>query len=271
MAADGAHLLTRRLAAVALLAAPVLAGCGGGGGGGSASPETVTSAAAKSSRAGSLQADFKISSSAAKGSGSGTFNTGGDSSGRSTLNLEVNRRVNAVDTIVTGNVLYLRSRVFAQAGIAGAKDWLSVDLGQLAQQGGVASSLANVSPTPTSALAYLRGVKDVKKVGTETVSGVDTTHYRVTSDLQRAAARSSGSSKQSIESAMQLTGRKTLPMDAWVDGQGYLRKVAWAQQASAGAGAKISMVLHDFGAPVKIEPPSGKVIDLTQRLSGGSG
>jgi len=261
--------LRRRLAVAALVVAPVLAGCGGGGE--SASPETVTSAAAKSERAGSLQADFTISSSAAKGSGTGTFNTGADDSGRSTLNLEVNRRLNAVDTIVTGNVLYLRSRVFAQAGIAGPKDWLSVDLGGLAQQGGVASSLANVSPTPTSALAYLRGVKDVKKVGTETVAGAETTHYRVTSDLQRAAARSKGSAKQSIESAMRLTGRKTLPMDAWVDDQGYLRKVTWAQQASAGTGAKISMVLHDFGAPVKIEPPSGKVIDLTQRLSGGSG
>jgi hypothetical protein len=30
-------------------------------------------------------------------------------------------------------------------------------------------------------------------------------------------------------------------------------------------------VLHDFHAPVKIEPPSGHVIDLLQRLSGGSG
>jgi hypothetical protein len=260
----------RGLAAVALVVAPMVAGCGGGGGGGGASPETVRSAAAKSEHAGSLRADFTISSSAAKGRGSGTFNTGGDGSGRSTLNLEVNRRVNAVDTIMTGNVLYLRSRVFAQAGIAGAKDWLALDLGKLAQQGTSAgSSLANISPTPTSALAYLRGAKDVKKVGTETVSGVETTHYRVTSDLQRAAARSSGSSKQSIKSAMQLTGRKRLPMDAWVDDQGYLRKVTWAQQASAGPGAKISMVLHDFGAPVKIEAPSGHVIDLLQRLSGG--
>ena len=249
-----------------LLMAPLVAGCGGGGD--SASPETVTSAADKSQRAGSLQADFTISSPVAKGTGSGTFNTGGDSSGRSTLNLEVNRRVNAVDTIVTGNVLYLRSRVFAQAGIAGAKDWLSVNLGRLAQQGGVASSLANVSPTPTSALAFLRGAKNVKKVGTEKVGGVETTHYRLTSDLERAAARSGASGKQSIQSAIRLSGRRTLPMDAWVDDQGYLRKVAWAQQASVGSGAKISMVLHDFGAPVKIEPPSGNVVDLTKRLGG---
>lgn len=261
--------MIRRLAAVALVAAPLLAGCGGGGNS-SASPETVSSAAAKSAQAGSVKADFTISGGGANGEGSGTFNTGGDRSGQSTLNLTVNRRVNAVDTITTGKVLYLRSRVFAQAGISGAKDWLKVDLAQLAQQGGGGlSNLANVTPSPTTALAYLRGAKDAKKVGTESVAGADTTHYKVTADLQRAAARSSGSDKESIKQVMQLTGRKTLPMDAWVDGDGYLRKVTWAQQASAGAGAKISMVLHDFHAPVKIEPPSGHVIDLLQRLSGG--
>ena len=133
------------------------------------------------------------------------------------------------------------------------------------------SNLAAASPSPTTALVYLRGAKDAKKVGTDSVAGVDTTHYRVTTDLQRAAARSSGSDKASVQEAMQLTGRKTLPMDAWVDGDGYLRKVAWAERTSAGDGAKVSMVLHDFGAPVKIEPPSGHVIDLLQRLTGGSG
>jgi hypothetical protein len=243
--------LTRRSAAAVLAVAPMLAGCGGGGSS-SASPETVTSAAAKTARAGSVKADFTISGAGAKGEGSGTFNTGGDRSGRSTVNLEVNRRVNAVETIIAGKVLYLRSRVFAQAGISGPKDWLKVDLAQLSQQGGGLSNLA-------------------KKVGTESVAGVDATHYRVTADLQRAAARSSGSDKASAQEAMQLTGRKTLPMDAWVDGDGYLRKVAWAEHTSAGTGAKVSMVLHDFHAPVKIEPPSGHVIDLLQRLSGGSG
>jgi hypothetical protein len=217
-----------------------------------------------------VKADFTISGGGTNGRGSGTFNTGGDRSGQSTLNLEVNRRVNAVDTITTGKVLYLRSRVFAQAGISGPKDWLKVDLAQLSRQGGGGlSNLAAVTPSPTTALAYLRGAKDAKKVGTESVAGADATHYRVTADLQRAAARSSGSDKASIQKVMQLTGRKTLPMDAWVDGDGYLRKVAWAEHPSPGTGANISMVLHDFRAPVKIEPPSGHVIDLLQRLSGG--
>jgi hypothetical protein len=259
--------LIRWLAAAALVAAPVLSGCGGGGSS-SASPETVTSAAAKSAHAGSVKADFTISGGGANGKGSGTFNTGGDRSGQSTLNLTVNRRVNAVDTITTGAVLYLRSRVFAQAGLSGSKDWLKVDLAQLARQGGGLSNLAAASPSPATALFYLRGVKAAKKVGTDSIAGVDTTHYRVTTDLRRAAARSSGDDKAAIQRLMELPNRNTLPMDAWVDGDGYLRKVAWAEHSSAGT-ANVSMVLHDFGAPVKIEPPSGHVIDLLQRLSGG--
>lgn len=262
--------MIRRPLAVVVVVAPVLAGCGGGGSS-TASPETISSAAAKTARAGSVKADFTISGGGANGKGRGTFNTGGDRSGKSTVNLEVNRRSNAVETIITGKILYLRSRVFAQAGLSGPKDWLKVDLAQLSRQGGGLSNLAAASPSPTTALVYLRGAKNAKKVGTESVAGVDATHYRVTTDLQRAAARSSGSDKASVQQVMRLTGRKTLPMDAWVDGDGYLRKVRWAEQTSAGTGANVSMVLHDFGAPVKIEPPSGNVIDLLQALSGGGG
>jgi hypothetical protein len=263
--------MRRRAAAAALVAAPILAGCGGGGGNNaSATPETVTSAAAKSAQAGSMKADFTISGQGAKGQGTGTFNTGGDRSGKSTMDLQVSNNTSTLDSVVTGNVLYLRSRVFAQAGISGAQQWVKLDLGKLAQQRGLdLSSLVNASPTPASALAYLKGTKDVRKVGSESVQGVDTTHYRVNVDLRRAAARASGSGKDSIRRVMQVSGLRTLPMDTWVDDKGFLRKVAWTEHTSRNTSSKVTMVLHDFGAPVKIEPPSGNVVDLLQRISGG--
>jgi hypothetical protein len=274
VAADGALLLNRRTAAAGLVVAvPLLAGCGGGGGGGggSASPATITSAATKTARAGSLKSDFTIAGAGAKGKGTGTFNTGADRSGRSTMDLQVNKQTSTLETIVTGNVLYMRSRVFAQAGLTGARQWVKLDLGQLAQQRGLdLSSLVNASPTPTTPLAYLQGAKDVKKVGTETVAGVETTHYKVTVDLSRAQSRATGTTRSSIKRVIQLSRRTTLPMDTWVDGQGYLRKVAWAEHTSPTTAANVTMVLHDFGPPVTINPPSGKVVDLLQSL-GGSG
>lgn len=265
-------------ALAAILLAGALAGCGnsggggGGGGGGEASSATIAQAAAKTARAGSVKADFTISGAGAKGSGSGVFNTGADRSGRLTMNLAVNNHRSAVDTIVTGDVLYMRSRVFAQAGLSGADQWVKLDLAALAQQRGIdLSSLVNASPTPATAFAYLRGVKDVKKVGSEPVAGVDTTHYRATVDLAAAAANADRAEAASIRRVMRTSGRKTLPIDVWIDGQGYVRKLRWAEHTTGGAAATVTMVLHDFSGPVTIKPPSGKVLDLLQRLTGGGG
>ncbi len=258
-----------RVPVVALLAGLVLvlAGCGGGGDSSSA----IVQDAAKTARQGSLKADFTIEGGGAQGSGSGVFNTGADRSGRSTLLLKAANHRSTLDTIVADNVLYMRSRVFAQAGYAGAHDWVKIDLGQLAQQRGLdLSSLVNASPTPTTALAYLRGTKDVKKIGTESVNGVDTTHYQATVDLAQAAAKSHGASRDSINRVIRLSGVKTLPVDVWVDGDGYLRKIVWAEHTSPSTAAKVTMLLHDFGSPVTIKAPSGKVIDLLQ-AGGGTG
>jgi hypothetical protein len=251
------------LLAVALVFA--LAGCGGG----KVSPDKISGAAAKTSRAGSLKADFTVSGPGAKATGSGVFNTK-DRSGKLSMELEVNRRKSTLETIVTGNVLYMRSRVFAQAGLSGAREWVKLDLAALARQRGIdLSSLVNASPTPSSVLGYLGGAGTVEKVGSESVQGVKTTHYRVTADLQRAAARANGNTRESIKRVIRLSGLKQLPVDTWIDGDGYLRKVSWAEHTSRQQAARVTMELHDFGSPVAIKPPAGPVVDLLKRLAGG--
>ncbi len=259
--------MRRAAVLVALALALALAGCGGGK---SAGPDEIAQAAAKTGHAGSVEADFTVSGPGAKAKGSGVFNTK-DRSGKSSMDLEVNRRTNRLETIVTGNVLYLKSRVFAQAGLSGASEWLKLDLGELARQRGVdLSSLVNASPTPSSVLGYLAGPSAVEKVGGESVRGVQTTHYRVTADLQRAAARAGGSTRDSIKRVIRLSGLKKLPVDAWIDGDGYLRKVTWAEHTSREQSAQVTMELHDFGPPVTIKaPPPGSVIDLLKRLGQG--
>jgi hypothetical protein len=264
--------MRRGLAALVLVLA--LAGCGGGGGGrgaGSASGGSIAQAAAKSSRAGSVKTDFTVQGSGAKGIGTGVFNTGKDRSGRLTMELEVNGRKSTLESIVTGNVLYMRSPVFAQAGFAGRQEWVKLDLAKLARQRGIGlSSLVNASPTPNSVLAYLRGAGKVENRGSETVRGVKTTHYHVNVDLERAAARADAATAESIRRVIRLSGLKKLPVDAWVDDHGYLRKVKWAEHTSPQQSAQVTMELYDFGPPVEIKPPPpDKVVDLLERLGGG--
>jgi hypothetical protein len=247
-----------------------LAGCGGGSGGGAAnavSGEAIAAAAVKSSRPGSVEADFKISGAGIDGKGSGVFNTG-ENSGQLSMKIRIRGFSVPIDSIVAGNLLYLRSSLFSQLGVSAGKQWVKVDLQQLAQQRGIdLSSLASANPTPTSALAYLRGASHVKKVGTDSVQGVNTTHYKVTVDLERAARESSGSTRRSLRRLMQLSGVRKLPADVWIDGDGYLRKVQYAQPAGNGRTVRLTMELHDFGRPVAVKPPpASSVVDLMQVL-----
>jgi hypothetical protein len=278
MAADGEDLLMRRwlLGAIAVLLALALAGCGGGGhkssGGSQAvSGQAIAAAAVKSARAGSVEADFEIAGAGVNGSGSGVFNTGASRTGQLSMKVSVNGVAVPIDSVVTGNVLYMRSSLFTRFGVSGGKQWIKVDLGKLAQQQGVdLSSLANANPTPASALEYLRGATHVRKVGTDSIQGADATHYKVSVDLERAAARSSGSERRSLRRLMQASGVKKLPVDVWIDAKGYLRKVVYAQPAWNGVAVRVAMELHDYGPPVTVKPPpASSVTDVSKALGGG--
>jgi hypothetical protein len=273
VAADGADLLMRRcIGAMAILVlALVLAGCGGGSSKQAApkvvSGDLIAAAATKSSRAGSVEADFKISGPGVKGSGSGVFNTGSSRSGRLSMKVTVRSMEVPIDTVITGNVLYMRSSVFSQIGLSQSKQWVKVDLGQLAQQHGVdLSSLADASPTPASALSYLRGSGKVREVGKESIDGTETTHYKATVDLEKAAAQSDPDTRQALRRLIQESGVKSLPIDVWIDGKGYVRKVQYAQRTS-GKDVKVTMNLHDYGKPVTVNPPPAHaVVDLMQAV-----
>jgi hypothetical protein len=261
-----------KLGAIAVMVL-VVAGCGGGKSTQS-SPKSVSSqlivaAATKSTKSGSVEADFKLSGAGVKGSGSGVFNTGPSRSGQLTMKVTVRGMEVPIDTVISGNALYMRSAVFSQLGLPPNKQWIKVDLGQLAQQRGIdLSSLANTSPTPASALSYLRGSGKVREVGTESIDGAETTHYKVVVDLEKAVSRSDAATQEALRRVIKAGGVKTLPVDVWVDGKGFVRKVQYAQRA-AGKDVNVTMNLHDYGKPVTVKPPpANQVIDLMDAVGG---
>jgi hypothetical protein len=243
-----------------------LAGCGGGGGG--KSSEQIALAADKTSKAGSIEADFTVNGGGVQGHGTGVFNTGDKGSGQLTITITRGGRAFKIDTVITGTILYMRSPVFQQ--LTGGKQWVKLDLGEIARQRGIdLGSLLNTSPTPTSALSYLGGsAGKVKKVGSEKVQGIDTTHYAVTVDLERAASHAKGTARQSLKRLVQTSGVKKLPEDVWIDDKGYVRKVLYNTAGSGGAqAATVTMVLHDFGPHVPIQPPpKGSVVDIMSKI-----
>jgi hypothetical protein len=254
----------RRLA-VAGAVALVAAGCGGGGD--SASPADIQQAASKTAKAGSLEADFAVSAQGLTGSGSGVFNSK-QRTGQLKMKLNASGREIPVDSFVDGDILYLRSPAFAQATTQN-KQWIKLNLATLGSAQGSTdlSGILDASPTPANALAYLQGSSTVDKVGSESVGGVDTTHYSVSANLDRAAKQASGSTKDALQGVISQSGVKTLPLDVWVDENGYIRKVSYDEHAGRRQAATVTMELHDFGGPVAITaPPSDSVVDLTRMV-----
>jgi hypothetical protein len=260
----------KALGALVLVLVLALAGCGGNSGSTAKPTNAIEAAALKTSQAGSVRADFSISSTGGvSGTGSGVFNSGKDRSGQLTMNVNAGGRQVAIDTVIVGNTIYVRSPLISQR-LPGAKQWVKVDLKQAAKAANVdLSSLLSANPTPGGALAYLQGSTAIKKLGSEQVGGVPTTHYRVVVDLQQAADHASGSDKDALEQAIKAAGTTTLPVEVWVDPQDYVRKIEYKSQAS-GQSADLTMEMHDFGSPVPIKAPAtNEVVDLLQALGGG--
>ncbi len=156
--------------------------------------------------------------------------------------------------------------------------WMEITgMDALAKQLGGSSGLGLDPGDPAGAgsdvLAYLRGVAGtVTEVGTETLDGVDTTHYTAPVDLQQALAKAgdklSAEARQRLQDqAAKVSG--TVPVEVWIGPDGLLRRVTVTVDASSLSGGKakgsaaMTMDLTDVGKPVSITvPPADQVSPL---------
>ena len=149
-----------------------------------------------------------------------------------------------------------------------AKPWTKVDASSIL--GGLGGSSMSSGTDPTQALAYLSGVSDdVRKVGTETVRGVETTRYDGTFDVAEAIASAAGPSKAVLASTLGSTTLEAVPFEAYLDTEGRLVKFAQelelpATPQTGGDVLKSRTVLelYDFDTIVTVTaPPAASVRD----------
>ena len=158
--------------------------------------------------------------------------------------------------------IYMTSPLFKGQLPHGAK-WLKIDLARTSKAMGVdLNSIQNPGGNATDMLRWLKSAKS-KKVGSETIRGVRTTHYRSTIDLVEAAKQSGDAqARQSIERLQQVTGVKTLPADVWIDGKNRVRRehMGWSQRFTPnGPSGTIDMTMDfvKFGVTLALDIPSG--------------
>ncbi|MGX1560151.1 LppX_LprAFG lipoprotein [Streptomyces sp. NPDC055506] len=151
------------------------------------------------------------------------------------------------------------------------KRWMKFDLsgseaGKELDQ--AASSTSQAEQNPADQSAFLTGAKDVKKVGSEKVDGVETTHYSGTVTLAdlRASAKDAKSDtrKQREKSIKQFEklGVDKLTMDMWIDGDDHTKQFRMKGDAAKGP-LDMTITFLDYNKPVDVKaPPAKEVADL---------
>ena len=140
-----------------------------------------------------------------------------------------------------GNVALDEVAGSSRSALPQGKQWLKLDLDDARQPAAGIDLERHARREPDAGgrarLAAARR-RPVTEVGTETVDGVETTHYRVSIDLDRAAKHASGPTQDALQGVIAQSGVTTLPLDVWVDENGYVRKVSYDEHAGRRAGAR---------------------------------
>jgi hypothetical protein len=150
------------------------------------------------------------------------------------------------------------------------KRWLKFDLSGSAAAKDLdkMGSPSQAEQNPAAESTFLTGAKDVKKVGSEKVDGVETTHYTGTAtlaDLRASLKDSKGETREQREKSIkqyEKLGVDKLTMDMWVDGEDRTKQFRMKGQADKGP-MDMTITFVDYNKPVTVKaPPAGEVADL---------
>jgi hypothetical protein len=250
------------LAAV-LLAAGALAGCGGSSSPPAVSSVHLTQAAYRTTHGAgfkmALDMNVSLGDQSVAISGSGAL----DSHSRGMFTLRVADQT--IDEIIALPEIYVK----APNGTA-KTPWVKARVNVFTQGGGATSSASD----PSKLLDYLKSSGDVQRVGTATVRGTPTVQYKASVDLARYVSKAAPSERKAAQRQADLikkaTGSDTLPVDAFVDAQGRVRREALKFSLCTAQGkADLAMTidLYDFGPQtIAAPPPSDQVTDITDQL-----
>ncbi|MER7929402.1 DUF1396 domain-containing protein [Streptomyces sp. NPDC096057] len=181
---------------------------------------------------------------------------------------------------LVGKALYLNGGP-GTAKELGGKSWVKLDMSALGGAGADltanAMGAAEADKNPAAETAFLTGAKDVKKVGTETVDGVRTTHYagKVTLADVRAAAKSEGkaTAEQRERSVGQYEkmGVDAITMDMWVDGDHRAKRFRMRGEGDKGP-LDLTVTFLGLNQPVTVTaPPAKDTTDLAELMKSAQG
>jgi hypothetical protein len=164
--------------------------------------------------------------------------------------------------ILTNRTIYLKMALLSQEL---HKPWVKISFSQLHQGTGISFSQLTQqvqSNNPLVQTGMLAAAKDVRKVGTQTIDGVSTTHYTGSYPVSAGLAKLPASERAVAQKAVQTLGIKTVHFDVWIDDQHQTRKIVAAETGSVET-MKVTMQVTGINQPVSVAlPPAGQVATI---------
>jgi hypothetical protein len=178
--------------------------------------------------------------------------------------------------LLDGFTLYM-SAPFLTENLPGGKKWLKMDIQKVGQAAGFSLG-AFQQPgqgDPSQWIQFLRSASQMKKVGTDIVRGVETTHYKGVSNLDKlpemVPPADRKAARATTDQLTKLTGITSVPVEAWLDSKGLVRRVKmsldYKQLPGSDQGMSVDLTeeLYDFGAKVDATPPpADETYDITK-------
>ncbi|MEO3811698.1 LppX_LprAFG lipoprotein [Sphaerisporangium sp. B11E5] len=176
-----------------------------------------------------------------------------------------------VRVILLGQTAYMKVEMLNKL-LGSAKPWIKLDLAELGRSAGVDAGqfLSQAQQLDLqSSVKMITGSKDVKAVGTETVGGVDTTHYKGTFPVAEAVKQLDPELQQKL--APQISKLKDMKFDAWIDAENLPRKLEMNGAADGGT-FKAALQFSKFNEAAEVTaPPADQVGELPKGLNGTGG
>jgi hypothetical protein len=176
-------------------------------------------------------------------------------------------------TLMSGTTMYMNMGD-ATAAKMGGKHWMKLDLSSLGASGqAMADQMnSNSSNDPATQLKLFTSSGDIKRVGQETVNGVQATHYSGSVDLAKLAGQQDSSLKSLLAQSTKL-GLTSMNLDLWVNDQGLPVRMHEATPPTATAQFDVTADYSDYSTtPVTVTAPAADdTNDLGAMMKGIAG
>ncbi|CNE66378.1 Uncharacterised protein [Mycobacterium tuberculosis] len=172
--------------------------------------------------------------------------------------------------VFTGNVLYAKVPQLAQF-VSGGKPWVKIDVNQVSQRTGfdvqgLVDQVQKVDPAEQTKM--FTGSKDARRVGTDSIDGVRTTHYAGTVTIDDALKRLDAQAREKVSRWLpkdRANGK--INFDLWTDGDNLPRKIVSKAHGAQGETGSVTVLYSDYGDSFTVNPPPA---DQVGRLTIGS-